>query len=113
MLLRLSLLLPARAVDDIDLTFKEAWNRTRGNTWRLYWGVLACLAPPLLVVQVGALILGGFPDSAKLVNGQMVNQWVIGSVVMNCYYLLVTPIWVGFLSYAYGFLVAPAPREVR
>ena len=113
MLLRLSLLMPARAVDDTGLTFKEVWNRTRGNTWRLYWGVLACFAPPLLLVQIGALIVGGFPDPAKLANGHMVNQWVIVSVVMTCYYLLVTPIWVGFLSYAYGFLVTPAPREVR
>lgn len=113
MLLRLSLLLPARAVDDVALTFKQAWNWTLGNTWRLYWGVWACFAPPLLVAQVGALILGASPDPAKLANGHMANQWVIVSVVMTCYYLLVTPIWVGFLSYAYGFLVAPAPSEVR
>jgi len=112
-LLRRSLLLPARAVDDVGLTFKEVWNRTRGNTWRLFFGVVACFAPPLFVVQLGALILGGFPDPAKLANGQMANQWVIDSVVITCYSMLVTPIWVGFLSYAYRFLVVPAPRNGR
>jgi hypothetical protein len=112
-LLRLSLLLPARAVDNISLTFKEVWNRTRGNTWRLFWGVVACFAPPLLIVQLGVLILGGFPNPAKLANGEMVHQWVIDSVVITSYSMLVTPIWVGFLSYAYRFLVVPAPRDVR
>jgi hypothetical protein len=113
MLLRLSLLLPARAIDDISLTFQDVWNRTRGNTWRLFWGVVACFAPPLFVVQVGALILGGFPDPTKLASGEMANQWVIDSVVITCYSMLVTPIWVGFLSYAYRFLAVPAPQDVR
>jgi len=50
--LRLSLLLPARAVGDLDLTFKETWKRTRGNTWRLFWGTAACAWLPILAAQI-------------------------------------------------------------
>ena len=37
-LLRLSPLLPARA-SYLDRTFKDTWRQTRGNAWRLFWGV--------------------------------------------------------------------------
>ncbi|MGC1447890.1 MAG: hypothetical protein WA837_20680, partial [Xanthobacteraceae bacterium] len=47
--LRLSLLLPARAVGDFGRTFKETWRRTRGNTWRIFWGFLACTLPTTIV----------------------------------------------------------------
>jgi hypothetical protein len=49
--LRLSLLLPARAVGDLALTFKETWKRTRGNTWRMFWGIAACALLPALTAR--------------------------------------------------------------
>ena len=45
--LRLSLLLPARAIADRGLTFRQTWVRTRGNTWRLFWGIVVTTVPPL------------------------------------------------------------------
>ena len=56
-MLRLSLLLPARAVGDLVLTFKETWKRTRGNTWRMFWGIVACTAPPMLAAQLPVQIV--------------------------------------------------------
>ncbi|SDR98989.1 hypothetical protein [Bradyrhizobium canariense] len=55
--LRLTLLLPARAIGDTDLTFKQTWNRTRGNIWRLFWGIAVTTIPPLLIAQIGFLTI--------------------------------------------------------
>jgi membrane-anchored glycerophosphoryl diester phosphodiesterase (GDPDase) len=101
--LRLALLLPARAVNDLSVTFKQMWNRTQGNVWRLFWGLVACSAPPLLVAGIAFSILVGVPDPLRLASGEMIDQWVVNSVVSTSYYLLVTPIWIGFLSYAYQY----------
>lgn len=102
--LRLVLLLPARAVGDLNVTFKQIWNRTRGNVWRLFWGTLACAAPPFLILGIAMLILGGFPDPLKIARGEMIDEWVVSSVVLTSYSMLVIPISVGFLSFAYQHL---------
>ena len=103
-MLRLAPLLPAPAVGDLSLTFKQIWNRTHGNAWRLFWGLAACGAPPLLLAETAILILTGFPDPLKLADGAMVAQWVVNSVVLTSYSMLVMPISIGFLSYAYQYL---------
>ena len=61
-MLRLSPLLPARAVGDRDRTFKETWRQTRGNTWRLFWGLLACVFVPMVVIQIVILTISGLPS---------------------------------------------------
>jgi hypothetical protein len=100
-ILRLCLLLPARAVGDLGTTFKQVWNRTRGNTWRLFWGILACVLPPGLIIEVISLILFGFPNPAKLAGDSLPVAFVaISSILMVCY-LLTLPIWIGFLSLSY------------
>lgn len=102
--LRLCLLLPARAVGNLSLSFKEAWNRTRGNTWRIFWGILACALPPGLIIQLAFLFLFGFFDPLSLANPQ---SFASGSflptlsAVGTVFYLLALPIWIGFLSLAY------------
>ena len=50
--LRLTLLLPAQAIGDKELTLRQTWSRTRGNTWRLFWGAVVTTVPPMLVAQV-------------------------------------------------------------
>jgi membrane-anchored glycerophosphoryl diester phosphodiesterase (GDPDase) len=93
---RLTLLLPARAIGDTSLTFKQTWNRTRGNVWRLFWGVVVTTMPALLIAQVVFLI------------GVGVAQMTAMSTVFAVYYLLILPIGIGFLSHAYRhFFVAP------
>ncbi len=72
--LRLSLLLPARAVRDLTLTFKGAWNRTRGNTWRIFWGIVITTVPPILAAEIVLLIFLGFPNPGMLANGAFTGR---------------------------------------
>jgi hypothetical protein len=106
---RLSLSLPACAVGDLDLTFKQTWNRTSGNTWRLCWGILACVVPPILVLMIAVRASMGPPrpdlfdsNARDLFGGEgyAVRVAVINAIVIVCQ-LLFLPIWIGFLSHSY------------
>lgn len=100
--LRLSLLLPARAVGDWRLTFEQTWNRTRGNAWRLFWGVAFTTVPPLLLGDIAVLFAGGGPPNPlKFLNEDLAAQMTANSCVFVIYYLLILPIGIGFLSHAY------------
>jgi hypothetical protein len=102
--LRLSLLLPARAVGDIDLTFKETWKRTSGNIWRIFWGVVACTIPPMLALQLPVQIVSssflalshGTPDGDAIVGAAAISAILFASN------LLTLPIGIGFMSYSYS-----------
>ena len=101
---RLCLLLPARAVGDTHLTFKEMWGLTRGNAWRIFWGIVACSLPPLLLAQIALMIPVGVPNPAWLVNaGAVPGSWVAFGAISSGYYLLTLPIFIGFLSHAFLF----------
>lgn len=103
-ILRLSILLPARAAGDLELTFKETWFRTRGNTWRMLWGLAACTLPAMLVAQIAALFLVGFVGLKFFVGvftGAYADQFAVVAMIAITYYLLVLPICIGFLSLAY------------
>jgi hypothetical protein len=101
LMLRLSLLLPARAVGDVGLTFKQTWKQTRGNTWRMLWGIAASTLPPLLLLPIGYLLAIGFPNPLKIGGEDFAAQMTANSVVYVVYYLLILPIGIGFLSLAY------------
>ena len=96
--LRLSLLLPARAVGDVNLTFKETWKRTRGNTWRLFWGTAACAWLPILAAQI--VVFGFFGSGISTVEAFAIRMAVIAPI-LTVYHLLILPISIGFLSYSY------------
>jgi hypothetical protein len=99
--LRLSLLLPARAVGDVSLTFKETWKRTRGNTWRLFWGTIACAWLPMLAAQIVVGVLTGFLGPwMSTVEAFAIRMAVIGPI-LTVYHMLILPISIGFLSYSY------------
>jgi hypothetical protein len=100
-MVRLSLLLPARAVGDQTLTFKDVWKRVRGNTWRMFWGIVACTLPPIFAAQIALLVLVGFPDPSTFASGAIAAQVVVTSTSLTVYYLLILPICIGFLSLAY------------
>jgi hypothetical protein len=106
--LRLTLLLPARAVGNTDLTFRQTWNRTRGNIWRMFWGIVVTTIPPLLVAQIGFLTLIGAPNPENFAGDDFVARMTAASTVTMIYYLLTLPIGIGFLSHAYRhFFQAP------
>jgi hypothetical protein len=96
--LRLSLLLPARAVGDLDLTFKETWKRTRRNTWRIYWGMVACTLLPILPAQMALL---GFLGPGMFSGEAFAFRMAVIVTILTVYYLLTLPIGIGFLSHSY------------
>jgi hypothetical protein len=99
--LRLSLLLPARAVGDLDLTFNETWKRSRGNTWRMFWGIVASTVPPILAVQVVVQIVSfGFLSPGMSDGDATVGVAATSAILFVCQ-LLTLPIGIGFLSYSY------------
>jgi hypothetical protein len=100
-MLRLSLLLPARAVGDLGLTFKQTWNRTRGNTWRIFWGIFACTVPATILAQIALFTLVGFPTPAMFGGEAFVERMTVTGTVFMVYYLLIVPIGIGFLSHSY------------
>jgi hypothetical protein len=101
LLLRFSLLLPARATGNVTFSLKGAWQRTRGNLWRLFLGILACTLPPFLLVKIIFIALTIIPFG----GGLYLVQWAIASAIALCCWLLLWPIWIGFLSHAYRQLV--------
>ncbi len=100
---RLMLVLPARAIGNNDLNFRSILKHTKGNTWRLIGGLALCTIPPALPVQIitfssmSGLHTPGQPfDPAKFMEST-----AIASGGMTAYGMLVSMIWLGFLSYAY------------
>jgi membrane-anchored glycerophosphoryl diester phosphodiesterase (GDPDase) len=105
---RLTLLLPARAIGNVDLTFRQTWDRTRGNIWRLFWGVAVTTSPPLLIGQIVFLLRFGFPRPGVAGGDDFIAQMTTVSTISTVYYLLIVPIGIGFLSHAYRhFFQAP------
>jgi hypothetical protein len=100
---RLSVLLPARAIGNVSLTFKEAWTGTRGNTWRLFWGYGACTIPPLMVAQIISIPLIISLHPGPTLGPGFAQGMAIFSAIFTIYYLLVLPIAIGFLSHAYRY----------
>jgi hypothetical protein len=109
--LRLTLLLPAQAIGDTSLTFKRTWHRTRGNIWRLFWGIVFTTMPPLLIVQI-IFLFGIGPPHPGIAGGEdFVTRMTVTSTIFVIYYLLIVPIGIGFLSHAYRhFFQAPLER---
>jgi hypothetical protein len=117
-LLRLSPLLPARATGDRSLGFAQAWRCTRGNTWRLFWGLIACSVPPLIVLQIISLLImtaigfQQFAPSAPL-SGAALTVPAMGLTVAGTlfylYTMLIAPLYIGFLSHGYRYLVRGGP----
>jgi hypothetical protein len=46
---RISVALPAAALQRSDVTFRAAWQATRRNTWRMFWATLLCFLPSALI----------------------------------------------------------------
>lgn len=99
--LRLIVLLPARAIGDVTLTFRETWQRTRGNAWRLFWGILACTVVPAIPMYIAYFaIMSGIGPSAGF-SVAVFARTMAGTTVISILSLLMMPIWFGFLSHAY------------
>jgi len=105
--LRLSLLFPARAAGDVELSLKQTWHRTSGNAWRMIWGVVVCAVLPLLAAQIIVLLLVIRSPVMLADHAFAVQSAAIGAISM-IYHLLILPIGIGFLSHAYRHFFRPA-----
>jgi hypothetical protein len=100
-MLRLILLLPARAIGDQTLTFGQVWKRTRGNVWRIFWGLCACSTPPLIALAIILVVVTGFPNPQEIASDNHFFKLAATRILLTCGNLLLVPIWIGFLSHAY------------
>ena len=97
---RLSLALPATAIDSPEQTFKHAWGESRGSFWRLFWGGLLSYWP-LLPVTALEYAATGFESPSQV-------HYVICQSIATAAGFLAGLIWVAFFSLAYRHLV-PKP----
>jgi len=104
LVMRLSLLLPARAIGDLTLSLKDAWQRTRGNVLRLLLGIAVCALAPFAIVDIIFFSLTIVPFA----GGLYLIQWAAANAVALCGWLLFWPVWVCFLSHAYRQLLPDA-----
>ena len=104
LVMRLSLLLPARAIGDLTLSLKDAWQRTHGNVFRLFLGITVCALAPFAIVDIIFFALTIVPFA----GGLYLIQWAAANTVALCGWLLFWPVWVCFLSHAYRQLLPDA-----
>jgi hypothetical protein len=97
---RLTLLLPAQAIGNTGLTIKQVWTRTRGNIWRLLWGIVVTTILPLMIAQIIFLLVMPVPHPGMAADDLVVRMTAF-TTVFTTYYLLILPIGIGFLSHAY------------
>lgn len=93
---RLMLRLPAIAVEDRGVMLHDVWQTTRGNSWRLYIGSLATIAP----TQVGMLV-GDLGAEDRLTAS-------LSSAAVELIWLVAGLIFVTFMSLAYRHFFAAA-----
>jgi len=94
---RLSVILPARALERDDITLGRVWEETRGNGWKLFWGYILCTIPILAVAGAGGWWLLTLDESRSVL--------AIGSVLFMYISSLSMLIAVGFLSLTYRYLL--------
>lgn len=105
---RLILVFPAVALGLKDFGLRRSWDLTGGNTWRLFLGVIACSAPPLV-------ISASLTAAAEIASGRGAAWWIgrplefMSAVAMFVQLAVVG----GFLSFVFDHFVGPAARPVR
>ena len=103
---RLILVFPAIALGLRPFSLRRSWTLTAGNTWRLFMGVIACSAPPLVVAA-------GLTAAAEIMRGRGAAWWIAGPLdLLSAVGLFVQLAVVGgFLSFVFAhFVGARAPR---
>lgn len=100
-MMRLIVLLPARAIGDVTLTFRETWQRTRGNAWRLFWGIAACTVVPAIPIYIVYFAILPDINPSPVFSDPALARMMAGMTVISMLSLLMMPILFGFLSHAY------------
>ncbi len=98
LLSRMILVFPALAVEDGPISLRRFWQRTRGNGWRLFGGLVCCILP--VGILIGAVIWPAFDNSSFFVEYAVAREWLAALIVF-----VTDVITVGFVSVAYRELV--------
>jgi hypothetical protein len=121
-IVRLAPLLPARAVGNDTVTFRQMWAATKGNSWRLFGGCIMTLIPPLALLQIlfGHAILSKLaptPGQAFHLSQDAMIEMIVFQTVGAVYGLFASLIMIGFLSFSYQYffggpnLAVPESRD--
>ncbi len=109
---RLSLILPATALDDPNTGWQQAWRMTSRSTWRLFWLSLLVLAPIFVAVAVAFSL---YPNEFLLLDSTTAPSraaFAAANVVLELVSMLTGMLYVTFLSLAYRhFMSFPAPER--
>jgi hypothetical protein len=113
-ILRLSLVLPARAIGDRTVSFRKAWSSTRGNTWRMLAASAACIVLPVLLLRMiePAAFRAIMISPAGALNIPMIWITILFSLT-NVINLLIIPLGTGFLSHAYQHFLQGGLKPVE
>jgi len=97
---RLILVFPAVALGMRNFGLKQSWTLTAGNTWRLFMGVIACSAPPMV-------ISASLTAAADIVHGRGTAWWIVGPLEFLSAVTLFVQLAVvgGFLSLVFAHFV--------
>jgi hypothetical protein len=110
--LRFILLLPARAIGNSGLSFRQTWQRTRGNIWRLIGGLYICTLLPVILLEIVRPLIIQFMWSPKFPLGALDIPRKAGGTAISALILvgcmLIVPLGTGFLSHAYRHFFAGA-----
>jgi hypothetical protein len=107
---RLSLALPAAAVDEPGGLLRAAWRRGKGNAVRLFFGPLVC-AVPIFILQMVLQFLAGPPFWQTGIAHAMTAFPLTLSLLYVILVFVQAAVTVGFLSFSYRQLAGgiPAP----
>lgn len=99
---RLSLILPATAVDNRDATLRTAWRATRGNTLRLaFVSVVATFLPCLFPLGLGYLLAPAAIAALDANTAPNVIAFAVANTINEFLTILFGMLFVTFLSLAY------------
>lgn len=90
---RLSVILPATALERQEISLASVWQTTKGNSWRMFFGLLLCAAPMCIVMPA---------ITSYALSGSQLN-YAIGTALSGLVGSVFIMVHVGFLSFAYRY----------
>lgn len=106
---RLSLALPAAAVDEPGGQLKTAWRRGKGNAIRLFFGPIVCAIPVIIVQTVLQFLMGPPFWQAGMAHSMTALPLTVSLLDVILYYVQAA-VTVGFLSFSYRQLTGGDAR---
>ncbi len=103
---RLILVFPGIALGLREFGLKRSWSLTKGNTWRLFMGVIVCSAPPMV-------ISASLTAAAEIATGRGADWWVARPLELLAAIAMFVQLAVvgGFLSFVFSHFVATEPNR--